>query len=160
MASINIKNLPPEARANLPKPGSVNGLGKFMFGAGIVMDATNRISNGEGVVSSVAKAGVSALAFDTLFALAGPYALPIMLGGTALAVGGQLLHETTKQNAKNMGYAYMGNSARGSKVVNSEAAATMRQRGMAMINQNGEATRSVLGSEARAYFRNTMTQYK
>lgn len=157
MASVKLKNLPPDARANLPKPGKVSKLNMFFLGTYAFTDAYSRIQNGEGVVSSVAKAGASAIIDDTLrgFFLGSKGNMALFLGEMAL-MGGQLAIADGQQNTGLMAEAFGGNGthAKHNRVVNTEAAHTMRQRGMAMINQNGEATRSVLGSEARAYFRN------
>lgn len=157
MASVRLSNLPPDARAKLPKPGKIGAGGLAINGIMAGVDAVGRIKNGEGVVSSVAKAGINAVIADTVAGLMGPVAMGVMMGGSIAVAGAQMAIENGRENIDRMGAAYGG--AKYNKVVNSEAAATMRQRGMAMINQNGEATRSVLGSEARAYFRNSVSQY-
>lgn len=157
MASVKLSNLPPGAKAKLPKPGKVGAMGLGINGIFAGIDAVGRIQNGEGVVSSVAKAGVNAVIADTVAGLMGPAAMGVMMVGGVAVAGAQMAIENGRENIDRMGAAYGG--AKYNKVINSEAAATMRQRGMAMINQNGEATRSVLGSEARAYFRNSVSQY-
>lgn len=141
-------------RANLPRPGSP---GKLGYGIPIISATANafgRISSGEKVLPSIAKAAGQAIVDDMMFALLGPVGAGVLFGGQIATMAAGLAIQNGKQNTNNLSNA-MGNS-RSSNVINSNSAATMRQRGMAMINQNGEATRSALGSEARAYFRNSM----
>lgn len=154
-SSTVTSNLPPSA---LPKPGKWSKGGYALAGIVAGFDFAGRVSNGEGILSSAIKAGGKALIDDALLALMGPQAAAIYMIGSIGVMAGQAAIEAGKDNVHKMGAIYSG-TAKHNKVINSDAAQTMRQRGMAMINQNGEATRSVLGSEARTYFRNSMSQY-
>lgn len=144
-------NIPPSVKPNLPKPGMPSLGGLAFNGIFAVGDAYSRISNGERVVPSIAKAVGAALVQDTITGLMGPLASGIMLAGTVATIGGSLLIENGKDNTQNLA-GVVGKKS----VINSKSAVTMRQRGMSMINQTGETQRSVLGNEARAYFRSSM----
>lgn len=139
---------------NLPRPGKPSKFGVGFPLVGATLNAAGRIGSGEKVIPSIAKAAGQAILDDMMYAFLGPVAGGVLLAGQLATMGGSLLVENGKEHTANIGNA-MGHS-RGNNVINSNAAATMRQRGMAMINQNGEATRSALGSEARTYFRNSM----
>lgn len=141
-------------KPKLPKPGSPGKLGYGIPLVGAALNASSRISSGEKVLPSIAKAAGQAVFDEVLFSLLGPVGAGILFGGQIATMVGGLAIENGKKHTNNLSNA-MGQS-RGNNVINSRSAVTMRQRGMAMINQNGEATRSTLGSEARAYFRNSM----
>ena len=135
------------------KPGKIiSGLAAIDFG----VSAYSNIKEGHGVLPSLAKAGVSTIASDVMFGMLGPAGQALVLGGT-LAVGAANIGiKIGQSNVKDLDKAISSPMMIGKTPINSKSAVTMRQRGMAIINESGEATRSVLGSEARAYFRNSM----
>lgn len=135
------------------------GIGGYIFpGLFAIGDATSRIKNGEGVMPSIAKASGTALITDTIFGLMGPTAGLISIGGTVAVAATSMLIERGKNSANKyaVGLSSSNMSNQLPNVINSKNATTMRQRGMSMINENGEVTRSALGNEARAYFRNNV----
>lgn len=145
-------NIPP----SLPKPGKIGATGLLFNGVFAVGDAYNRVSNGEKVVPSIAKAVGTALVQDTVMGLLGPVAGGIAIAGSIGIAAASAVIEEGKVNTQNLAGAMGGSSMKGKQVINSNNAVTMRQRGMAMINQSGETQRSALGNEARAYVRSSM----
>lgn len=139
----------------LPRPGLMNPLGMAIPGVLAVVDANSRIKQGESAMPAIAKATGTALVQDTIAGLMGPVATGLMLAGTIAVAGSSALINEGKNSVRE-GYAnaYSSSNMSNKKVINSSNAYTMRQRGMTMINNNNEVTRSVLGNEARAYFRN------
>lgn len=137
----------------LSKPGKIiGGIAALDFG----INAYSNIKEGHGVLPSLAKAGVSTLASDIAFGMLGPVGQGAVLAG-ALTVGAVNFGiKVGQSNVKDLGGAISSPMMKNKTPINSRNAVTMRQRGMAMINESGEATRSALGSEARAYFRNSM----
>lgn len=150
-------NLNPNNKiSKLPRPGKPNALSLGIPAIGAGLDAFGRISNGEKVIPSIAKATGKAIIDDVMFGmLLGPWGQGLYFAGTLASIAGSLAIENGKENVKNLSALSSDSMMRGKNVINSRNAQTMRQRGMAMINQNGEATRSVFGNEARAYFRNS-----
>ena len=135
------------------KPGKiVGGLAALDFG----VNAISSIKEGHGVLPSLAKAGVSTIASDMMFGMLGPAGQALLLTGTLATAGVNFGIKIGQSNAKDLGGAISGSGLLAKAPINSQSAVTMRRRGMAIINESGEATRSVLGSEARAYFRNSM----
>lgn len=149
-------NIPPSVKSGLPKPGKPSAIGMGFNGIFAVGDAYNRISNGEKVVPSIAKAVGTALVQDTVMGLMGPVATGIAMVGSIAMVGGSLAIESGKASTQSLAGAMGGSAMKNKHAINSNNAVTMRQRGMAMINQAGETQRSVLGNEARAYVRGNM----
>lgn len=141
-------------KPKLPRPGSPGVIGYGLPAISATVDAFSRISSGEKVLPSIGKAVGQAVFDDILFSLLGPVGAGVYFGGQLATMGAGMLVENGKKHVNGLSKS-MGGS-KGSNVINSNSAVTMRQRGMAMINQNGEATRSALGSEARTYYRNSM----
>lgn len=76
---------------------------------------------------------------------------------TALSSAGQVIQATSEHTTKTMGQAYSQRGRLGSGQFNmSEAGYTMRQRSLNAIRSNGLNTQSVLGNEARTYFRGSI----
>jgi hypothetical protein len=102
---------------------------------------------GHGVGYSVGKAALEYAFYEML---SGPMALAFLakdVGLAALEVTNAIGRENTRISSK----AYKSNF--GGSFHSSQNAATMRQRGIQAIQNNGLNARSVLGSEARSYFR-------
>lgn len=135
------------------KPGLlIGGMSAIDFGIGTF----SNIKEGHGVLPSIAKAGVSTLASDIMYGMLGPAGQAVLIGGMLANAGANLAIKAGQSNLNDISGALSDPMMKGKTPINSKNAVTMRQRGMAMINQSGEATRSALGSEARAYFRNSM----
>lgn len=103
---------------------------------------------GHGVGYSIGK---SALEYAFYEMLSGPLGVAFMakdIGLGVLGVANTIGRENTKISSK----AYRANF--GGSFNMSQNAATMRQRGIQAIQNNGMNARSILGSEARSYFRN------
>ena len=83
--------------------------------------------------------------------------LGITIGASVAMVGGQLLAAYGTHSAKTMAQGYANKGKFGSGYFNmTEAGYTMRQRSLNAIRQNGLNTQSVLGNEARTYFRGSV----
>lgn len=116
------------------------------------IDAISRIKEGEGVVSSVAKATATAVATDTVFGFLGA---PVAFGliGTQLATAGiGMVAEEAKDSSRRANRGLNGRVGGG--FYDSQNAYTMRQRSLQKMNTMDDRVRSTLGSEARTYFRN------
>lgn len=101
---------------------------------------------GKGLASSVGRAAFDLAKWE--------FAAPLMTGLMVkdMVVGGATAANTMARNsAKTMSNAY--SASFGGNYQDSENAYTMRQRGVQAIQNNGMNARSVLGSEARQYFR-------
>lgn len=102
---------------------------------------------GHGVTTSLGATVGMFAAFEVAAPLMwGLMAKDLVVGGTqaALQVGRANAEATSKSYKSNFGGRYQ----------DSQNAYTMRQRGIQAIQKNGLNARSVLGSEARQYFRN------
>lgn len=113
-----------------------------------IMDYKNAREEGNGKAMSVAKAVGSFAAGEML----GMWMLPIAL----IPAAGQITSAMAQQTGKQLGEAYAQAGKLGSGYFNmSQTGYTMRQRSLNAIRSNGLNTRSVLGNEARTYFRST-----
>lgn len=129
----------------IPKPG----FGGILNGGFVAIDAVANMSEGNGVVKSIAKAGVDFAINDAVMGfLGGPASIALMgaqIGGTAvdagLAIGrdkvNKTMHNTT--GLGKVGGAYNDN----------QYAATMRQRSLQAIGGSQGMTRNAFGNEAR-----------
>lgn len=110
--------------------------GEFFYGG------MNRAIGG-----AVAKIGIKGVA-------AGALTMGATIGITALMTGGQVMSVMSEHTTKTMNNAYAQRGRLGSGHFEmSEAGYTMRQRSLNAIRSNGLNTQSVLGNEARTYFR-------
>lgn len=110
--------------------------GEFFYGG------MNRAIGG-----AVAKIGIKGVA-------AGALTMGATIGVTALMTGGQVMSVMSEHTTKTMNNAYAQRGRLGSGHFEmSEAGYTMRQRSLNAIRSNGLNTQSVLGNEARTYFR-------
>ena len=113
--------------------------GEFFYGG------VNRV-----VGNAVAKAGIKGIA-------AGALTMGATIGLTALTTGVELMQISSEHTTKTMGNAYNQRGRFGSGYFEmSEAGYTMRQRSLNAIHRNGLNTQSVLGNEARTYFRGSL----
>ena len=116
----------------------------------------DRLNHGENAISAVTKSTVSALAYDTAFSfLLGSVGQWAYLGAQVVGVGANIAIDAGKDKVHKHGEIFSGPGMYNKVQINSKNAQTMRQRGMSMINDNGDIVRSAFGSEARAYFRST-----
>lgn len=98
----------------------------------------------------VENAGITGLAGGAI-SMAATFAL------TALPMAVQVAQVTGEHTTKTMGQAYGQRGRLGSGYFNmTEAGYTMRQRSLNAIRSNGLNTQSVLGNEARTYFRGSI----
>lgn len=137
---------------------NMSGLDKFFtFGMPAietVLGTTGRMANGESIVPAAIKSGTEAIVSDTLmgFLVAPQLQMPYMAAQFA-AMGANVALEAGKKNVTRAQEAFGGAGMYGKTQIHSKNAQSMRQRGMAMINDNGDVVRSAFGSEARAYYR-------
>lgn len=81
----------------------------------------------------------------------------VMAAYIGVTAGAQLISAAGQHNAKVIGDAYSSKGKFGSGYFEmSQAGYTMRQRSLSAIHNNGLNTQSVLGNEARTYFRSTI----
>ena len=125
-------------------------MGTHIFnGAFVALDAYSSIKEGNGVIKSVAKAGVNFAVNDIITGVIGG---PATLGLVALQVGkmgydvamgvGREKAEKTKHN-------FTGTGRVGGYFQDNKNAATMRQRSLQAIGGMQAQTRNALGNEAR-----------
>lgn len=108
-----------------------------------------------GGASSAIGKSVSALGLGGGWAVAGNIAF--MGAYMGISVGASLATANGQHNARTMSQAYRRAGKLGSGYFNmTEAGYTMRQRSLNAIRQNGLNTQSVLGNEARTYYRGTV----
>ena len=141
--------------------------GDVLNGVFAVSDYKDAREQGDGVVKSAVKAGAT-FAWGEFFyggmnsaisaglgkvglgALSLPVSMGLMLAPAALQIG----QVSMEQNTKVMGNHYRQRGKLGSGYFDmSQSGYTMRQRSLNAIRQNGLNTQSVLGNEARTYFR-------
>lgn len=130
---------------------SIATIGKVI---GVGMDVAEPIftykderKQGNGILKSAVNAGVS---FALLSKPLAPLGWGLMAKDLAVAgvkISGAIGTANAKVQSKAYGASFGGNFQ------DSSNAATMRQRGISAIQNNGLNARSVLGSEARQYFR-------
>lgn len=102
------------------------------------------------VGSAVAKMGIKGVA-------AGAITMGATIGLTAITTGVQLAQISSERTTKTMTQAYGQRGRLGSGYFEmSDAGYTMRQRSLNAIRNNGLNTQSVLGNEARTYFRGSI----
>lgn len=88
---------------------------------------------------------------------AGILSTGLTIGVTALSATGQIQQVANEHTTKTMTSGYGHRGKLGSGYFNmSEAGYTMRQRSLNAIRSNGLNTQSVLGNEARTYFRGSL----
>lgn len=116
----------------------------------------SRVREGESLASAAIKSTTSALVEDTVMGFVlGPVGQWAYLGAQVLGVGAKIAVDAGKENVNSYSEIFGGPGMYNKAQINSKNAQTMRQRGMSMINDNGDIVRSAFGSEARAYFRST-----
>lgn len=143
--------------------------GDVMNGVFAVSEYKNAREEGDSVVKSVAKAGID-FAWGEFFyggvnsaveAGLGAFGIKSAFATTAIGLGlslapaiGQIAGVSMEQNTKVKANAMKQRGKLGSGYFDmSDSGYTMRQRSLNAIRQNGLNTQSVLGNEARTYFR-------
>lgn len=129
----------------------------FLFGLDAVSSTTSRMANGESFVPAAIKGVTSATISDTFYSGLSPLAQKLMFWSTMGELGATVALSIGQKNVDRIGGVLSGAGMYGKTQIHSKNAQTMRQRGMSMINDNGEVVRSAFGSEARAYYRNIIT---
>lgn len=117
-------------------------------------DALGKIKDGKGIIPAVASAGAEFLISDALFGMLGGPAGLAMFGVQLASGAAQMAAAVGKRNYENMNHATRyggGGRIGGQNVINSQAAYTMRQRGVQALQYNEQNARGMLGSEARSY---------
>ena len=126
------------------------GIGTHLFnGATVAFDAYSNIKEGNGIVKSVAKAGIDFAINDAIMGFIGGNA---MLGIAALQIGKigyDALMENGREKAINTKHNVTGTGHIGGYFKDNENAATMRQRALQAIGGAQAQTRNAFGSEAR-----------
>lgn len=118
-------------------------------GATVASDAYSNIKEGNGIVKSVAKAGVNFAINDAIMGIVGGTA---MLGIAALQIGKigyDALMENGREKAINTKHNVTGTGHVGGYFKDNANAATMRQRALQAIGGAQAQTRNAFGSEAR-----------
>lgn len=111
-----------------------------------VADYKHARGQGDSKAVSVAKAAGTFAFYEML----GPWALAL----TGVQVAGTLTSAVGQHTAKTMSQAYASKGKFGSGYFDmTQAGYTMRQRSLNAIRSNGLNTQSVLGNEARTYYR-------
>ena len=154
--ALAIKNLATKGIQTVQNHGLGPLIGDALnVGFGIV-DYKDAREQGDGRVKSALKAGWS-FAWGELYygglssTFGGPATMGIMLAPAAAEIVSANIQHTTNVNRQT----YQQRGRLGSGYFNmSEAGYTMRQRSLNAIRSNGLNSRSVLGNEARTYFRN------
>lgn len=121
-------------------------IGDTLNVVGGVSDYKTARQQGSSKAVSVAKA-VGSFAF---YEMLGPYAFGVM----GIQIAGSLLPAAGQHTAKTMSQGYNQRGKLGSGYFDmTQAGYTMRQRSLNAIRSNGLNTQSVLGNEARTYYR-------
>lgn len=137
------------AKTAVQKLGGAALIGDVVNIAGGVMDYNYARQQGNSKAMSVAKAAGTFVFYEAL----GLWALPI----AGVQIAGSLGVAAGQHTAKTMSQAYTNKGKFGSGYFNmTEAGYTMRQRSLNAIRSNGLNTQSVLGNEARIYFRGSV----
>lgn len=124
-----------------------------------VSDYKHAREQGDNRAVSLAKAAGSFAWGEMLFGgIASKFGMAGSLGFTAAYIGAtvvpQIAATTWQHNTKEMAKGYSGKGKFGSGYFDmTQAGYTMRQRSLNAIRSNGVNTQSVLGNEARTYFR-------
>lgn len=129
----------------LPKPG----FGGALNAGFVAIDAVSNMSEGNGVVKSIAKAGVDFAINDAVMGfLGGPASIALMgaqigkMGVDAVLSVGRDKVDKVKQNTNGLGKV-------GGAYNDNQYAATMRQRSLQAIGGSQGMTRNAFGNEAR-----------
>lgn len=125
-------------------------MGTHLFnGAFVAFDAYSGIKEGNGVVKSVAKAGVNFAINDIAMGIVGGTA---MLGVAAIQIGKigyDVAMDIGKEKANKTKNNFTGTGHVGGYFRDNDNAATMRQRSLQAIGGMQSQTRNAMGSEAR-----------
>lgn len=120
------------------------GLGSFAWGEFFYAGLGTTMGN---VVSKIRLKGLAA----------GTLTMGLTIGASLLAGSAQVVSAMGQHTTQKMGQAYNLKGKFGSGYFNmTEAGYTMRQRSLNAIRSNGLNTQSVLGNEARTYFRGSV----
>lgn len=108
-----------------------------------------------GGLSRIASNGLKNIGIKGIGNMVG--SIGITIGATALISSGQVIAGMGQHTAKTMNQGYNQRGKLGSGYFEmSQAGYTMRQRSLNAIRSNGINTQSVLGNEARTYYRGSM----
>jgi len=133
-------------KASLSSVTKAANIGDVLNVVGGISDYKQARKEGNNAVVSIAKA-VGSFAF---YEMLGPASFALI----GAQVVGSLVPATAQHTAKSMGQRYRSAGKFGSGHFNmTEAGYTMRQRSLNAIRNNGLNTQSVLGNEARTYYR-------
>lgn len=141
---------------NAPKQyGKIGALSGVMLGWSAVSNIGTRFDNGDGFIGGTIKGLSTTLIEDGASSLLGKHMLPYQLAKAGIGLSDAAINYG-KNNAGRVGDAINGMTTMiGKDAIHTKNATNMRNRGMNMINDQGENVRSTFGSEARAYFRST-----
>lgn len=127
---------------SIAKAGASFAWGEFFYGG-----ISRSVSNTKLVSSLMAAGGKKALA-------GGALTLGASIGLSALMGSAQIVSSMGQHTAKTMSHGYAQRGKLGSGYFDmTQAGYTMRQRSLNAIRSNGLNTQSVLGNEARTYYR-------
>ena len=115
----------------------------------VAFDAIGSMKEGNGVVKSIAKAGVNYVINDAVAGLLGG---PVMLGLAAVQIGKvgyDMAMDVGRQKADKVKNNVTGTGHMGGYFADNKNAATMRQRSLQAIGGAQAQTRNALGNEAR-----------
>ena len=126
-----------------------NWLNVGLMAAGPTIEAGVDIANGKGVVKSVVKAGTNFAVNDAISGLVGGPAMWAMLGGQLAWEGAKMYGNYARGKGERVGRNITGTGKVGVGFMDTEYAATMRQRGLESIGGHQGLVRNALGSEAR-----------
>lgn len=126
------------------------GVGTHLFnGAFVAYDAYSNIKEGNGIVKSVAKAGVNFAINDAITGIVGG---PAILGIAAIQIGAmgyEALMDNGREKAQKTKHNVTGTGHVGGYFNDNANAATMRQRSLQAIGGAQAQTRNAFGNEAR-----------
>lgn len=124
-------------------------------GKGVINSAIKGV--GDTIANEIIWSSVNS-SIESVFgsAAAGPIGIGVMAAYIGATVGSQFVKASSEHTTRTMSQAYRMAGRFGSGYFNmTDAGYTMRQRSLNAIRSNGLNSQSVLGNEARTYFRST-----
>ncbi len=133
--------------------GKLGKMGSGLAAFSALGEVSSRLKDGETIPSALIKGAGSFILSDIKSNMYGPLGMPLALASMSGAVIDYNI-ERGKKKVDRAGSAIATVGSSGSKTqIHTKNAQTMRNRGMSMMNDNGEMVRSAFGSEARAFYR-------
>lgn len=133
--------------------GKLGKLGTGLAAFSAFGEVSSRLKDGESIPSALIKGAGSFMLADIKANMYGPLGMPLALASMSGAVIDYNI-ERGKKKVDRAGSVVSTAGNGGSKTqIHTKNAQTMRNRGMSMMNDNGEMVRSAFGSEARAFYR-------